>query len=60
MEELKKCPFCGDEIGIKIGLGGLRFFKCKNKKCGAIVSFDNDYCNNYPEKSVERFNKRVE
>lgn len=28
-----------------IGIGGLNLFKCK--KCGAVVSFDNDYYNTH-------------
>ena len=35
------------------------FFKCKNPKCGAIVSFDNDVCNAKPEKAVEFWNRRL-
>ena len=38
---LLACPFCKGHVRRVIGFGGLNFFKCK--KCGAVVSFDNDY-----------------
>lgn len=43
MNRLKACPFCGGEVKRIRGFRGLNFFKCK--KCGAVVSFDNDFYN---------------
>lgn len=47
------CPFCGGEVNITHGMicAPFWFFKCK--KCGAVISFDNDECNYNPEKAVE-------
>ena len=47
-DRTKGCPFCGGEIRITHGytLAPFWFFKCK--KCGAVVSFDNDECNRQP------------
>lgn len=36
MDNLKPCPFCGNEVVRRIGLMGLNFFKCKS--CGAVTS----------------------
>lgn len=37
---LTQCPFCGSPIKVRIGMGGLHFFYCRNETgCGAIVSF---------------------
>lgn len=54
--KLKPCPFCGGSVERKLGFGGLNFFKCK--KCGAVVSFDNDYYNTRTDKAVEAWNRR--
>lgn len=58
MEKLKPCPFCGGEVKTTKVLYGLIFFKCK--KCGAVVSFDNDYYNRNPDKAVYAWNRRAE
>ena len=50
------CPFCGGTIKRKIGFAGLNFFKCQ--KCGAVISFDNDYYNSHKNEAVEAFNTR--
>lgn len=52
MEQLKKCPFCGNE---KIEFGGyiVPFILCD--KCGAIVSF---YGKEKIEQAVQAWNKR--
>lgn len=55
--ELKPCPFCGGKIKRVIGFRGLNFFKCS--KCGAVVSFDNDYYNTHKDEAVNAFNRRV-
>lgn len=54
--ELKPCPFCGGEVVRVRGFMALNFFKCK--KCGAVVSFDNDYYNNHPDEAVKAWNCR--
>lgn len=56
--ELKPCPFCGGVVTRVIGFGGLNFFKCR--KCGAVVSFDNDYYNKHKNEAIEAFNRRAE
>ena len=58
MKKLKPCPFCGSEIKERIGFGGLRFFGCR--KCGALVSFDNNRCNHNPDSTYDYWNRRVD
>lgn len=36
-KKLKHCPFCGGEVRMELGPGGLHYIICDN--CGAIVSF---------------------
>ena len=56
---LRCCPFCGKPVTRVRGYNGLNFFKCNNRGvCGAVMSFDNDYCNNNPEEAVKQFNQR--
>lgn len=54
---LKRCPFCGKEVETEIGVGGIRFFNCTNKRCGAMVSFRN-YIKGRSE--TEKWNGRAE
>ena len=54
---LVTCPFCKGEVRRVIGIGGLNFFKCK--KCGAVVSFDNDYCNTHKNDAIRAWNTRA-
>lgn len=57
--ELKPCPFCGKPVKRVRGYNGLNFFKCSNSGvCGAVMSFDNDYYNHYPEQAIKAFNRR--
>jgi ssDNA-binding Zn-finger/Zn-ribbon topoisomerase 1 len=57
---LKPCPFCGSPVRRIRGVAGLNFFKCTNfGKCGAVVSFDNDYYNSNPEQAYKAYNSRV-
>ena len=58
MDKLLPCPFCGHKVHQVIGVYGLRFFKCRNPECGAVMSFDNDYHNNNPEETIEIYNRR--
>ncbi len=58
MSELKPCPFCGKKVVRQKGYMGLNFFKCKN--CGAVISFNNDFCNNNPDKAINAWNRRAE
>lgn len=37
--KLNPCPFCGSKVNFIQGFGGIPFFECANKKCGATVSF---------------------
>lgn len=59
---IKRCPFCGSYVEASNGL--LRFpilmFKCTNKKCGAVVSFDNETANNDCIKALDNWNARAE
>ena len=57
MTELKPCPFCGGKVKRVIGIMGLNFFKCQ--KCGAVVSFDNDYYNTHQNEAIEAWNRRI-
>ena len=57
MTELKSCPFCRGKVRRVIGIMGLNFFRCK--KCGAVVSFDNDYYNTHQNEAIEAWNRRV-
>lgn len=54
---LNPCPFCGHKIEVTKVYKGLRLFKCEG--CGAVVSFDNDYCNNNPDSTYQFWNRRV-
>ena len=54
---LVSCPFCGGEVRRVIGFGGLNFFKCK--RCGAVVSFDNDYYNTHKNEAITAWNTRA-
>lgn len=58
MDKLLPCPFCGHKVHQVIGFMGLRFFKCSNHECGAVISFDCDYCNDNPQKAVDAYNQR--
>ena len=51
------CPFCKGEVRRVIGVMGLNFFKCR--KCGAVVSFDNDYFNTHPNEARLAWNTRA-
>ena len=57
MPDLKPCPFCGGNVRRVIGFGGLNFFKCR--KCGAVVSFGNDFYNTHKDRAVEAWNRRA-
>ena len=54
---LVPCPFCKGLVHRVIGFGGLNFFKCR--KCGAVVSFDNDYFNAHPNEARLAWNTRA-
>ena len=56
MNELKPCPFCGKRVKRVVGFGGLNLFKCR--RCGAAVSFDNDYYNIHKNEAVNAWNRR--
>ena len=55
--KLRECPFCGGNVRRFIGFGGLNFFTCQ--KCGAVVSFDNDFYNTYKDRAIEAWNRRA-
>ena len=55
--ELLPCPFCGGNVRRVIGIMGLNFFKCR--KCGAVVSFDNDYYNLHKNEAIKAWNTRA-
>ena len=54
---LVPCAFCKGDVRRVIGFGGLNFFKCK--KCGAVVSFNNDYYNTHKNKAITAWNTRA-
>lgn len=58
---IKRCPFCGSTIDVTKGILRLPIlmFKCTNKKCGAVVSFDNETANNDPIKALDFWNARA-
>ena len=55
--ELLPCAFCKGDVRRVIGFGGLNFFKCR--KCGAVVSFDNDYYNTHKNEAITAWNART-
>ena len=60
VKELENCPFCGGKIAIIKGFPHFPFlfFKCRNPKCKAIVSFDNEECNGNPKMALKYWNER--
>ena len=54
---LVPCAFCKGKVRRVIGFGGLNFFKCR--KCGAVVSFDNDYYNTHKNEAIQAWNTRA-
>ena len=60
-KQLRSCPFCGSPVNSNKGARGTMLFKCTNKKsCGAVIFFDNDYYERYPEEAFHRFNRRAD
>lgn len=37
--KLKPCPFCGGKVNQVKGIGGIIFFECTRRSCGAMISF---------------------
>ncbi len=62
--KLKPCPFCASKVNTYTSTFGIIHFKCTNPDCGAIISFDNDECNNtviYKKlNAIKAYNRRVE
>lgn len=56
---VKPCPFCGGEIKITHGLLNMPFLFFKCRRCGAVISFDNDECNKEPNRAQAYFERRV-
>lgn len=63
-EELKPCPFCGNEVKERIGIGGIHFYECTYDRCGAVISFGGKKRTSggayEAENPRERFNRRAE
>ena len=57
---LRPCPFCGGDVIRVRGWNNLNFFKCQRIECGAVMSFDNDYCNEHTDEAVKAYNTRWE
>ena len=57
---LRPCPFCGGSVIRVRGWNDLNFFKCQRLGCGAVMSFDNDYCNEHTDEAVKAYNTRWE
>ena len=55
LKSWKSCPFCGKKVNSVKGYGGIQFFECTNKRCGAMVSF-RKYIDGKSE--VEKWNER--
>lgn len=55
--KLKPCPFCREEANMKKGFGGMTFFECTNKDCGAIISF-REYVKGKTQE--QRWNRRAD
>lgn len=53
---LKACPFCGKRVNSVKGYGGIQFFECTNKRCGAMISF-RKYIEGKSE--IEKWNGRI-
>lgn len=56
MDKLKPCPFCNHRVRRVVGYMGLHYFRCDG--CGAVVSFDNSYCNHFKPEAVKYWNRR--
>ena len=62
IEEIKRCPFCGNKVQYMTLFTGIKMFYCMNTiSCGAVVSFDNPACNNpYNDKArIDAWNRRA-
>lgn len=57
---LRPCSFCGGAVIRVRGWNDLNFFKCQRLGCGAVMSFDNDYCNEHTDEAVKAYNTRWE
>lgn len=55
--DLLHCPFCGGEV-VEEDFMRVIFYKCQNKKCGAIVNFNNEMVNNMPSAAAIFWNAR--
>lgn len=60
MEENRNCPFCGGNVVATKGVFNAPFFmfKCQNKDCGAVISFNNVKANKEPIIAFKNFNNR--
>lgn len=60
---LKPCPFCGQQVRETAGhLGTARaimFYECKNRLCGAIISFNNAATHLKLDAAREYYNARA-
>lgn len=62
MNEIKKCPFCGSRVDFISLFTGMKMFYCSNyKECGAVVSFNNEKCDNEEgnDNKIMCWNRRV-
>lgn len=57
---LRPCPFCGYKVDEEIFLGEVFTYKCRNKDCGAIISFKNDIIKKFPHLATMQWNERKE
>ena len=66
-KKIKSCPFCGSEVKAEVMVqedpykfySRILFFKCLNKECGAIVSFNNEKTYKSHMKAIENWDRRA-
>ena len=57
---VKSCPFCGGEVEATHGILNMPiwYFKCRNRDCGAVISFDCEKTYRNQDEAFELYDRR--